>query len=145
MDTFFVDSDRTEYVAVDMFHTNVAGPCNKKISVKVFETVNNSLTFAAITDCRFFLVVEGSYELAEITKNEFAALRILKKVGDRKISVIEYEPELHLITIKGGDGFIITDKYSADSIDDFLKILDVMDEIRNGDLYARIKEAKHND
>lgn len=121
----------------------MAGPCNKKISVKVFETVNNVLTFAVITDLRFFIVVEGSYEWAEITKNEFTALRILKKIGDRKISTIWYEPELHLITIKGDDGFIITDKNSADSIDDFLKVLDAMDEIRNGDFYTRIKEAKH--
>ena len=143
MDNFFADSDGTEYVVIDEIRTNVAGPCNKKISVKVFETVNNALTFAVITDLKFFLVAEGSYKWAEITKNEFTALRILKKVGDRKISVIEYEPELHLITIKGDDGFIITDKYSADSIDDFLKVVDAMDEIRNGDFYARIKEAKH--
>lgn len=109
----------------------------------MFETVNNALTFAVITDLKFFLVAEGSYKWAEITKNEFTALRILKKVGDRKISVIEYEPELHLITIKGGEGFIITDKNSADSINDFLKVLDAMDAIRNGDFYTRIKEAKH--
>lgn len=143
MDYFFAVSDETEYVAVDIFHTNVAGPCNEKISVKVFETVNNAITFAVITDCRFFLVVEGSYEWAEITKNEFTALRMLKKVGDRTISTIRYNPELHLITIKGDDGFIITDKNSADSINDFLKILNAMDDIQSGEFYTRIKEAKH--
>ena len=58
------------------------------------------------------------------------------------MSTICYEPEPKLITIKGYDGFIITSKNSADSIDDFLEVLDAMDCIRNGDLYARFKEAK---
>lgn len=139
---FFAVSDRTKYVVVDVFHTNVTGPSNKKISVKLFKTVNNALTFAAITDRRFFLVVDGSYKWTEITKNEFTALRILKKVGDRKMSTICYEPELNLITLKGDDGFIITDKNSVDSIDNFLNVMDMMDEIRSGDFYTRIKEAK---
>lgn len=142
MDNFFVDSDGTEYVAIDELHTNIMGPRNTKISVKVFETINNAFTFAVSIDLRFFLVADGSYKWTEIAKNEFTAFRILEKIGDQKISTISYEPELHLITIKGDDGFIITDKNSADSIDDFLKILDAMDEIRNGDFYARIKEAK---
>lgn len=142
MDTFFVDSDGTEYVVIDEIRTNVTGPHNTKISVKVFETINNAFIFNISIDFKFFLVAEGSYKWAEITKNEFTALRILKKVGDRKITVNEYEPELHLITIKGDDGIIITDKNSVDSIDDFLNVLDIMDDIRNGDFYARIKEAK---
>ena len=142
MNKTVADADNADYVVVDVFHTNVAGPRNKKISVKAFETVNNALTFAPITDCKFFLVADGSYKWNEITKNEFTALRILKKVGDRKMSTICYEPEPKLITIKGYDGFIITSKNSADSIDDFLEVLDAMGCIRNGDLYARFKEAK---
>lgn len=53
----------------------------------------------------------------------------------------EYEPELDLITIKGDRGARVTD--NADSIDIFLKVVDKFDDIRNGDFYARIKEAKH--
>ena len=120
----------------------MTGLHNTKISVKVFETINNAFIFNTSIDFKFFLVAEGSYKWAEITKNEFIALRFLKRVGDRKMSVIEYEPEFRLITIKGDDGFIFTDKNSVDSIDDFLKVLDVMDEMRNGDFYTRIKEAK---
>ena len=142
MDTFFVDSDETEYVVIDEIRTNVTGPHNTKISVKVFETINKAFIFNDSIDFKFFLVAEGSYKWAEITKNEFIALRILKKVGDRKISTILYERELNLCTIKGDDGFIITDRSITDSIDDFLNVLDVMGEIRNGDFYARIKEAK---
>lgn len=29
---FFAVSDRTEYVVVDVFHTNVTGPSNKKLA-----------------------------------------------------------------------------------------------------------------
>lgn len=111
----------------------------------MFKTVNDVFATDVSIDFKFFLVDDGSYKWAEITKSEFIALRILKRVGDRKISVIEYKPEWSLITVTGDDGFIITDKYSADSIDDFLKVVDAMDEIRNGDFYTRIKEAKHND
>ena len=142
MITFF-NSDETEYVVIDEFHTNVTGPHNTKISVKVFETVNDVFATDVSIDFKFFLVDDGSYKWAEITKSEFIALRILKRVGDRKISVIEYKPEWSLITVTGDDGFTITDKICADDIDDFLKVVDAMDEIRNGDFYARIKEAKH--
>lgn len=142
MDTF-VDSDETEYVVIDEFHTNAMGPHNTKISIKVFETVNDAFAINADVDFKFFLVADGSYKWAEITKSEFIALRILKRVGDRKISVIEYKPELGLITVTGDDGFTITDKICADGIDDFLKVVDAMDEVRNGDFYTRIKEAKH--
>lgn len=144
MDTF-VDSDETEYVVIDEFRTNVTGPHNTKISVKVFETVNDAFAINADIDFKFFLVADGSYKWAEITKSEFIALRILKRVGDRKMSVIEYKPEWSLITVTGDDGFTITDKICADDIDDFLKVVDAMGEVRNGDFYVRIKEAKHND
>lgn len=99
MDTFFVDSDGTEYVVIDEIHTNVTGPNNTKISVKVFETINKAFIFNDSIDFKFFLVAEGSYKWAEITKNEFIALRILKKVGDRKISTILYEREQKKIEI----------------------------------------------
>ena len=42
----------------------------------------------------------------------------------------------------GNNGFTITDKICADDIDDFLKVVDAMGEVRNGDFYVRIKEAK---
>lgn len=126
------------YTIPSYFYCSVNGPRKSRLQVIAMEIKSGYLKKS-----RYFIFGEKFDGWAEITKAEFTALRILKKVGDRKISVIEYEPELHLITIKGGDGFIITDKNSADSIDDFLKVLDVMDEIRNGDFYTRIKEEKH--
>lgn len=126
------------YTIPSYFYCFVNGPRNSQLQVIAMEIKSGYLKKS-----RYFIFGENFDGWAEITKNEFTALRILKKVGDRKMSVIEYEPEICLITIKGDDGIIITDKNSADSIDDFLKVLDVMGEIRNGDFYTRIKEAKH--
>ena len=126
------------YTIPSYFYCSVNGPRKSRLQVIAMEIKSGYLKKS-----RYFIFGEKFDGWAEITKAEFTALRILKKVGDRKMSVIEYEPEICLITIKGDDGIIITDKNSADSIDDFLKVSDVMDEIRSGDFYTRIKEAKH--
>lgn len=73
----------------------------------MFETVNDVFATDVSIDFKLFLVDDGSYKWAEITKSEFIALRILKRVGDRKISVIEYKPEWSLITVTGDDGFTL--------------------------------------
>lgn len=126
------------YTIPSYFYCSVNGPRKSRLQVIAMEIKSGYLKKS-----RYFIFGEKFDGWAEITKAEFTALRILKKVGDRKMSVIEYEPEICLITIKGDDGIIITDKNSADSIDDFLKVLDVMGEIRSGDFYTRIKEAEH--
>lgn len=126
------------YTIPSYFYCSVNGPRKSRLQVIAMEIKSGYLKKS-----RYFIFGEKFDGWAEITKAEFTALRILKKVGDRKMSVIEYEPEICLITIKGDDGIIITDKNRADSIDDFLKVLDVMGEIRSGDFYTRIKEAEH--
>lgn len=126
------------YTIPSYFYCSVNGPRKSRLQVIAMEIKSGYLKKS-----RYFIFGEKFDGWAEITKAEFTALRILKKVGDRKMSVIEYEPEICLITIKGDDGIIITDKNSADGIDDFLKVLDVMGEIRSGDFYTRIKEAEH--
>lgn len=145
------------YTVPSYFHCFVNGPRKSQFRVIAMEikiddprledeyVVNAAMKFASeyLKKSRYFILGGNFDGWAEITKNEFTALRILKKVDDRKMSTIVYEPELNLITLKGDDGFIITDKNSVDSIDDFSNVIDMMDEIRNGDFYTRIKEAKH--
>lgn len=92
---------------------------------------------------RYFVLGGKLDGWAEISKHEFTALSILEEIGDKKITTIEYEPELLQITLKGDNGFRFTNTNDADTIDDFLKIIEAMDDIRSGDFYARIKEAKH--
>ena len=90
---------------------------------------------------RYFILGGTFHGWAEITKAEYIALRILERMDNQAIASFEYEPELNLITIKGDLGARVTD--NADSIDVFLKVVDKFVDIRNGDFYTRIKEAKH--
>ena len=89
-----------------------------------------------------YFILGGIFDgWAEITKAEYIALRILERIDYQTIASFEYEPELNLITIKGKRGDQVTD--NADNIDVFLKVVDKIDDIRSGDFYKRIKEAKH--
>lgn len=96
---------------------------------------------AALKNGRYFILGCNFDGWAEITKAEYIALRILEQMDYQTIASFEYEPELNLITIKGKRGDQVTD--NADNIDVFLKVVDKIDDIRSGDLYTRIKEAKH--
>ena len=143
------------YTIPSYFHCFVNGPRKSQLRVIAMEikiddprledeyVVNAALKFASeyLKKSRCFILGGNFDGWAEITKAEYIALRILERIDYQTITSFEYEPELNLITIKGKRGDQVTD--NADSIDVFLKAVDKIDDIRSGDFYTRIKEAKH--
>lgn len=146
------------YTIPSYFHCFVNGPRKSQLRVIAMEiknddtgfedrlkevyAVNAALKFASeyLKKSRYFILGGNFDGWAEITKAEYIALRILEGIDYQTITSFEYEPELNLITIKGKRGDQVTD--NADSINVFLKAVDKIDDIRSGEFYTRIKEAK---
>ena len=143
------------YTIPSYFHCFVNGPRKSQLRVIAMEikiddprledeyVVNAALKFASeyLKKGRYFILGGNFDGWAEITRAEYIALRVLERMDNQAAASFEYEPELKLITIKGDRGARVTD--NADSIDVFLKVVDKFVDIRNGDFYTRIKEAKH--
>lgn len=143
------------YTVPSYFHCFVNGPRKSQLRVIAMEikiddprledeyVVNAAMKFASeyLKKSRYFILGGNFDGWAEITKAEYIALRILERMDNQAAASFEYEPELKLITIKGDRGARVTD--NADSIDVFLRVVDKFVDIRNGDFYERIKEAKH--
>ena len=155
MNTFFdhilnyVGLHKADYVISDEFYANVKGPRNRKIEAKVYSIVSAVSTSENQMGTRFFVVLDDSYEWAEITGVEYKALDILRDVNDALEILCEDERGMEIVydteTCKikiTGKNFKVT-RNNVNDIDEFLKILDAMDDIRWGDFYKRIKEAKH--
>ena len=145
----YVGFHEADYAITDEFYAKVKGPRNRKIEVKVFGIASADSTSENPMGPRFFVVLNDSYKWTEITKHEYKALDILRDVNDaleilsedEHCMEIEYDTETCKIKITG-KSFKVT-RNNVNGIDDFLKILDAMDDIRWGDFYEHIKEAKH--
>ena len=143
----YVGFHEADYAITDEFYAKVKGPSNGKIEVKVFGIANT--TSENPMGPRFFVVLDDSYKWAEITKHEYKALDILRDANDaleilcedEHCMEIEYDTETCKIKITG-KSFKVT-RNNVNDINDFLKILDAMDDIRSGNFYKQIKEAKH--
>ena len=160
MSTFFdeilkyVGFHKADYAITNEFYANVKGPSNRKIEVKVFGIASAASTSEKPMSTRFFVVLDDSYKWAEITEVEYKALDILRDIDgaldmlgdyglgeDEHIMLIEYNTET-CDTTATGKSFKIT-YHSVNDIDEFLKVTDSINDIRSGDFYKRIKEAKH--
>lgn len=138
----FVNGPRKSQLRVIAMEIKIDDP-GFEDSLKEVYVANAALKIALkyLKNSRYFILGGNFDGWAEITKAEYIALRILERIDYQTIASFEYEPELNLITIKGKRGDQVTG--NADSIEVFLKVLDKIDDIRSGDLYTRIKEAKH--
>ena len=88
---------------------------------------------------RYFIISEVFGNWSEITKAEFKALGLLDdlEIYDR----IEYDIEhCEVVLIRKNSK---TTCFNVNTVDEFLRIVDAMEDIKNGNFYARIKEAKH--
>ena len=145
----YVGLHKADYVISDEFYANVKGPRNRKIEAKVYSITSAVSTSENQMGPRFFVVLDDSYEWAEITGTEYKALDILRDVddaleilgGDEHSVKIEYDTETCKIKITGKSFKITRD--NVNDIDEFLKVVDAMGYIRSGEFYERIKEAKH--
>ena len=91
---------------------------------------------------RYFILSEDFDDWAEITKAEFKAMGLLDGLKkDEHIAQIKYDLERCEAVLIGENSK--TTCFNIDTVTEFLKIIDAMDYIRNGDFYTRIKEAKH--
>ena len=91
---------------------------------------------------RYFILSEDFDDWAEITKAEFKALGLLDGLKkDERIRNVEYSLERCEVSVIGKNSK--TTCFNIDTVAEFLKIIDAMDYIRNGEFYTRIKEAKH--
>lgn len=135
------------YCVPSYYHFILKGPRHDEIRATALELkirdprleYENAASY--LNKKRYFVLGGNLDTWTEITKGEYIALRILERMDYHTIKKIEYEPELQKITAIRACGSIVTD--CAYDIDEFLKVVDAMNEIRSGDFYARIKEAKH--
>ena len=150
----YVGLHRSDYAITNEFYANVRGPRNRKIEVKVFGITNTDSAFENPMNPIFFVVLNDIYEWIEITEAEYKALDILRDIDgaldmledygggeDEHIMLIEYNTET-CDTTATGKSFKIT-YHGVNDIDEFLKVVESMDDIRSGYFYKRIKEAKH--
>lgn len=138
----YVGLDKSDYVISDEFYAKVKGPRNGKIEVKVYGIASAVSTSENPMGPRFFVVLDDSYEWAEITGAEYKALEILKDFGwNEHILHVEYDSKRQESVVIGKDSKTTRDDVAT--IDEFLKVVDALDTIRRGDFYERIKEAKH--
>lgn len=145
----YVGLHKSDYAITNEFYANVRGPRNRKNEVKVFGIANTDSTFENPMSPIFFVVLDDSYEWIEITEAEYKALDILRDIDgasenlgkDEHIIHLEYNTET-CDTIAIGKSFRIT-YHDINDIDEFLKVIESMDDIRSGNFYKRIKEAKH--
>lgn len=160
MSTFFdeilkyVGFHKADYAITNEFYAKVKGPSNRKIEVKVFGIASAASTSENPMGPRFFVVLDDSYKWAEITEVEYKALEMLRDI-DGALDMLEnygWGEDDHIIhmeynietcgTTATGKSFRIT-RHNINDIDEFLKVTDSMNDIRSGNFYKRIKEAKH--
>ncbi|WP_443794402.1 hypothetical protein [Dialister hominis] len=102
-------------------------------------TVALKIASGYLRKSRYFILSEILDNWSEITKAEFKALDVLDNLD--VYECIEYDPERCEAVVIGKNS-----KFTCFNIDtdyEFLQMVDAMDYIRSGDLYTRIKEAKH--
>lgn len=143
------------YTIPSYFHCFVNGPRKSQFRVIAMEikindprledeyVVNAALKFASeyLKKGRYFILGGNFDGWAEITKAEFKALGLLDsfKKCEHIISV-EYDKERGEVVAIGKNSK--TTCFNVYDYDEFWQIVDAMGEIRNGDFYTRIKEAK---
>lgn len=160
MSTFFdeilkyVGFHEADYAITNEFYAKVKGPRNRKNEVKVLGIASADSTSEKPMSTRFFVVLDDSYKWAEITEVEYKALNILKDIDgaldmledygwgeDDHIIHMEYNTET-CDTTATGKSYRIT-YHDINDIDEFSKVIESMNDIRSGNFYKRIKEAKH--
>lgn len=91
---------------------------------------------------RYFILSENFDGWAEITKAEYKALELLDGLKKHeRIRNVEYDVGRCEVVIKRKNSK--TTCFNVNTVDEFLRIVDAMEDIQNGNFYARIKEAKH--
>lgn len=88
---------------------------------------------------RYFILSEILDNWSEITKAEFKALGVLDIID--VYECIEYDPKRCEAVVIGKNSKFTC--FNIDTDDEFLQLVDAMDYIRRGDLYTRIRRAKH--
>lgn len=145
----YVGLHKADYAISNEFHANVKGPRNRKIEVKVLGIASAASASENPMGPRFFVVLDDSYKWIEITETECKALDIWRDIDgasdmlgkDEHIVHMEYNSKTCDTTVIG-KSFRIT-RHNVNDIDEFLKVVESMDDIRSGNFYKRIKEAKH--
>lgn len=102
-------------------------------------TVALKIASGYLRKSRYFILSEILDNWSEITKAEFKALDVLDNLD--VYERIEYDPERCEAVVIGKNS-----KFTCFNIDtdyEFLQMVDAMDYIRSGDLYTRIRRAKH--
>lgn len=102
-------------------------------------TVALKIASGYLRKSRYFILSEILDNWSEITKAEFKALDVLDNLD--VYERIEYDPERCEAVVIGKNSKFTC--FNIDTDDEFLQMVDAMDYIRSGDLYTRIKEAKH--
>lgn len=91
---------------------------------------------------RYFILSENFDGWAEITKAEYKALELLDGLKKHeRIRNIEYDIEHCEVVLIGKNSK--TTCFNVNTVDEFLRIVDAMEDIQNVNFYARIKEEKH--
>lgn len=91
---------------------------------------------------RYFILSENFDGWAEITKAEYKALELLDGLKKHeRIRNVEYDVGRCEVVINRK--ISKTTCFNVNTVDEFLRIVDAMEDIQNGNFYARIKEEKH--
>lgn len=91
---------------------------------------------------RYFILSENFDGWAEITKAEYKALELLNSLKKHeRIRNVEYDAGRCEVVINRKNSK--TTCFSVNTVDEFLRIVEAMEDIQNGNFYARIKEEKH--
>ena len=91
---------------------------------------------------RYFILSENFDGWAEITKAEYKALELLNSLKKHeRIRNVEYYVGRCEVVINRKNSK--TTCFNVNTVDEFLRIVEAMEDIQNGNFYARIKEEKH--
>lgn len=102
-------------------------------------TVALKIASGYLRKSRYFILSEILDNWSEITKAEFKALGVLDNID--VYERMGYDPERCEAVVIGKNSKFTCSNIDTD--DEFLQMVDAMDYIQSGDLYTRIKEAKH--
>ena len=117
-------------------------PDDPRLEDEYEESVALKIASEYLRKSRYFILSEDFDNWAEITKAEFKALGLLDSLKkDEHIAKIEYDLERCEAVLIGKNSK--TKCFNIDTVNEFFKLIDAMDYIRNGEFYTRIKEAKH--
>ena len=93
---------------------------------------------------RYFILSENFDGWAEITKAEYKALELLNSLKKHeRIRNVEYDVGRCEVVINRKKLKKKTTCFIVDTFYEFLRIVEAMEDIQNGNFYARIKEEKH--